>query len=242
VEEPSLRAVVVVLAVAALLGVALVVIPHHDHPASVAVASAPVATEPTLAPPTTAVTGRGSATTLPPATAAIRTTTPTSTTGPAPATSTTDVGSLPQTSDKPAGDDALLVGNARGLFNAVVRDDPSLALPFFFPLSAYIQVKDISDPTHDYQTRLIPDYQQDVHSLHAQLGSDANGAEFVSINVPEDQAQWITPGVEYNKGSYWRVYGTTITYSVDGVTKSFPVTSLISWRGEWYAVHLGAIR
>jgi hypothetical protein len=31
-------------------------------------------------------------------------------------------------------------------------------------------------------------------------------------------------------------------YELDGQTGSFPVTSLISWRGEWYVVHLGAIR
>jgi hypothetical protein len=169
------------------------------------------------------------------------------TTSPAPTTaasapSTTSVGSLPQTPDKPAGDDQLLANNAHALFDAVVRDDPTLALPFFFPLDAYIQVKDISDPTHDYDTRLIPNYNEDIHSLHAQLGNDAAGAQFVGITVPEGDAQWITPGVEYNKGSYWRVYGTTIQYTVNGVTKSFPVTSLISWRGEWYAVHLGAIR
>ena len=55
-------------------------------------------------------------------------------------------------------------------------------------------------------------------------------------------AQWILPGVEYNKGSYWRVYGTTVTYTVGGESRSFPITSMISWRGEWYVVHLGAIR
>jgi len=53
---------------------------------------------------------------------------------------------------------------------------------------------------------------------------------------------WVQPGEESNKGSYWRVYGTTMQYEVDGQTGSFPVTSLISWRGEWYVVHLGAIR
>jgi hypothetical protein len=234
VEEPSRRTIVAVLAVAAVLGVALVVLPHHDHGGPVQLASAapaPSTTSPTApAPSTTVAAAHAPTTTAPPATTA------------ASPTSTTSVGSLPQTPDKPAGDDPLLVSNAHALFDAVVQDNSSLALPFFFPLDAYIQVKDISDPTHDYNTRLIPDYNDDIHSLHAQLGSDAANAQFAGITVPEGDAQWITPGVEYNKGSYWRVYGTTIQYTVNGATKSFPVTSLISWRGEWYAVHLGAIR
>ena len=50
------------------------------------------------------------------------------------------------------------------------------------------------------------------------------------------------PGEESNTLPYWRVYGSTLRYSVDGTTRSFPITSLISWRGEWYVVHLGAIR
>jgi hypothetical protein len=30
-------------------------------------------------------------------------------------------------------------------------------------------------------------------------------------------------------------------YQLGGVEKSFGIASLISWRGEWYVVHLGAI-
>ena len=57
-----------------------------------------------------------------------------------------------------------------------------------------------------------------------------------------DQAVWVQPGAEYNKGSYWRVYGSRSHYTVDGQDHSFPVSSLISWRGQWYVVHLGEIR
>ncbi len=115
-------------------------------------------------------------------------------------------------------------------------------MPFFFPESAYLQVKAISDPAGDYQNRLIANYEQDIHTLHAQLGANAANAQYVGISVPDDQAVFVQPGEESNKGSYWRVYGTTMQYQVDGQTGSFPVTSMISWRGEWYVVHLGAIR
>jgi hypothetical protein len=127
------------------------------------------------------------------------------------------------------------------LWRAVVDDQPAEALPFFFPLNAYVQVKGISDPVHDYQTRLIPNFDQDVQTLHASLGVAAGSATFTGVTVP-NAAEWIVPGVEYNKGSYWRVYGTRVSYTVAGRPESFEVSSLISWRGEWYVVHLGQIR
>lgn len=67
------------------------------------------------------------------------------------------------------------------------------------------------------------------------------GATFTSVTVP-DTAEWILPGVEYNKGSYWRVYGAEVHYSVGGAAHFFTIASLISWRGEWYVVHLSSIR
>jgi hypothetical protein len=131
------------------------------------------------------------------------------------------------------------------LWRAVVDGNPAEATPFFFPLGAYVQVKGISDPVHDYQTRLIVNFDQDVLTLHASLGgsggASAGSATFAGVTVP-NAAQWILPGVEYNKGSYWRVYGTRISYTIGGRTGSFQITSMISWRGEWYLVHLGQIR
>ena len=123
-----------------------------------------------------------------------------------------------------------------------VQDRPELGMPFFFPQAAYLQVKDISDPATDYQQRLIANYEQDIHTLHAQLGGDAASAQFAAIDLPDAQAVLVQPGEESNKLSYWRVYGTTLHYTEGGQDHSFPVTSLIWWRGEWYVVHLGDIR
>lgn len=162
-------------------------------------------------------------------------------------TTTVDPGTLPQTQALPAGDDPSFRSRIQGLLRAIVDGDPAEGQPAFFPRSAYVQVKAISDPVHDYQTRLIANYDQDIQALHAQatggLGSGSSAAEAVllSVRVPT-AAQWITPGVEYNKGSYWRVYGTTVTYDIGAQAHTFEIHSLISWRGEWYVVHLGAIR
>jgi hypothetical protein len=156
-------------------------------------------------------------------------------------TTTVDPGTLPQTDEKPAASGAQWDAGTLALWHAIVADDPALAHPFFFPLKAYEQVKGISDPDHDYNTRLLAAYDEDIHALHKALGSSAAQATFVRVDVP-NAAQWIKPGVEYNKGAYWRVYDSKLVYTVGGQTKSFTIKSLISWRGQWYDVHLTAIR
>jgi hypothetical protein len=219
-----------VMVVAAAIAVALVNT-GGDRGASTSVAIAPgVVTRPAVstAPSTAAVT---TATSVGP-----------DATTPATTVAATDAGSLPQTTDKPLASGATFDAGVQGLWHAVVGDDPSLAMPFFFPKQAYLQVKAIADPATDYQQRLIANFGQDIHTLHAQLGADAAAAHFDGIDVPEDQAVLVQPGEESNKLPYWRVYGTALRYSIGGTSGTLPVTSLISWRGEWYVVHLGAIR
>ena len=70
---------------------------------------------------------------------------------------------------------------------------------------------------------------------------DAATADLTGIDVPAT-AQWVLPGAEYNKGSYWRVYSSQVHYTVDGRAGSFTIASMISWRGEWYIVHLASIQ
>jgi hypothetical protein len=219
---------VAVMMVAAIIGIALV--SSRSDPQPVAAVTAATATTPisTTAATTSAV---APSTTAPPSPA------------PAPATATApDPGALPQTTDEPVASGAAFDAGVQGLWNAIVRDDPSLAMPFFFPKSAYVQVKAIADPASDYEQRLIANYEQDIHTLHAQLGAGASAAQFDGIDVPSAQAVLVQPGEESNKLPYWRVYGTTLRYTTGGTARTLPVTSLISWRGEWYVVHLGEIR
>jgi hypothetical protein len=219
---------VVVLVMSVVVGILLVSLHDDESRPTAAVAVTNLVTTTTV--PTTA-----------PTSAAAGPTTTTATTA-APAPSTTDPGALPQTDEHPTASGATFTAGVNDLWEAIRQDKPELGLPFFFPKSAYLQVKAISDPAGDYQNRLIASFEQDVHTLHAQLGANAADAKFVGISVPDDQAVLVQPGEEYNKLSYWRVYGTTMQYAVGDQSGSFPVTSLISWRGEWYVVHLGAIR
>jgi hypothetical protein len=151
----------------------------------------------------------------------------------------TDPGLLPQTHVLPNPNDPLFQAGVQDLWQAIVTDNPTTALPFFFPETAYRQVKAVSNPSADYQNRLIDWYRLDIAAVHALLGAEVSSAKFVRATVPTSRAVWIVPGVEYNKGSYYRVYGTRLNYEVDGHAASIGVFSLISWRGEWYVVHLG---
>ena len=153
-----------------------------------------------------------------------------------------DSGALPQTEDKPEASGAAFDARTHALWDAIVADDPDRAMPFFFPLAAYEQVKAITNPGSDWRRRLVAAYARDIHALHARLGASAASARFVTLEVPSDRARWVKPGEEYNKIGYYRVFGSKLRFTLEGAAKSFDVTSLISWRGEWFVVHLSSIR
>jgi hypothetical protein len=153
-----------------------------------------------------------------------------------------DPGALPQTANQPTATDAAEQDRARQLFSAIVADNPDEALSTFFPRAAYLQVKSLTNAGADYDNRLIAQFRNDIHALHVRLVSQARSTPvFERLDVGAEPV-WITPGVESNKGSYWRVYDSQMGYSDGGVARSIPIKSMISWRGQWYVVHLIAIK
>ena len=162
-------------------------------------------------------------------------TTPT-TTAPATTTTTVDPGTLPQTAARPSASDPAFAARIALLWQAMVSGDATVALPAFFPESAYLQVKAISNPDADWHGRLVRLYDADIAGLHTRVAGYT--ATLVGVTVPDAAATWVLPGAEYNKGSYWRVYGSVVHYEVDGRASTFVIQSLISWRGQWYVVHL----
>ena len=68
-------------------------------------------------------------------------------------------------------------------------------------------------------------------------------SEFVALDVPMEAARWINPGQEGNQLGYYRVLKSTLRYEKpDGTAGTVAITSMISWRGEWYVVHLTGFR
>jgi hypothetical protein len=149
---------------------------------------------------------------------------------------------LPQTQELPSASTQVFDDEMTDLWTAIVTGNTSVAIQSFFPLSAYQQVKAISDPTSDWNSRLVGDYVLDIQAAHSFLGASAATAQLVQVIVPSPQhAAWINPGGCYNKVGYWHVPGSRLVYSVDGQLRSIGIASLISWRGQWYVVHLGAV-
>jgi hypothetical protein len=146
---------------------------------------------------------------------------------------------LPQTDEKPRTDSPFFQQQARKLFDAIVANDPELTLSFFFPVVAYEQVKDIKNPARDWEYRLIAAFRRQVREYHRLLGKRRAETRFLRLEVPEERAEWMKPGREGNRIGYYRVLRSRLFYAdADGKERSLEVTSLISWRGEWYLVHL----
>ena len=127
------------------------------------------------------------------------------------------------------------------LWVGIVEGSLSTAMAAFFPESAYLQVKAITDPAADYQNRLVAEYGEDIDAAHGLLGADPASASLVGVQVPAQYAHWVPPGVCYNAVGYYEVANSRVVYRLASGDYSFGIASLISWRGTWYVVHLGAI-
>jgi hypothetical protein len=125
------------------------------------------------------------------------------------------------------------------LAQAIVSGDVEPASAAFFPLVAYQQVKDVAKPERDYRLRLLAHFKRDLVEYHHALGAGAAEATFGGITLPEAAVTWMAPGTEGNKLGYFRVLRSRLHFTLPtGRSRDFELTSLISWRGEWYVVHL----
>ena len=147
-------------------------------------------------------------------------------------------GRLAQTSKFPTVKSADFTNAMHDLWLAVTTGQPRLALPAFFPEAAYAQVKAIASPQSDWQYRLWYDFTLDVAAAHQLVG---RGATFVKVIVPAQYAAWVYPGGCYNSTGYWHVPGARVVYRHGSQLRSFGIASLISWRGDWYVIHFGAV-
>jgi hypothetical protein len=150
-------------------------------------------------------------------------------------------GGLPQTDAFPSATTAHFKALMGDLWAGVVENRLAPALPAFFPLGAYVQLKAISGASSDWHDRLVHDYQLDIAAAHALLGRDASSATLLRVSVVRSYGHWVPPGVCYNNIGYYEMPNARIVYSEGGQVRSFGIASLISWRGVWYVVHFGAI-
>jgi hypothetical protein len=144
-----------------------------------------------------------------------------------------------QTGTRPPAYTSVFHAEMVDLWAAIASGRPDLGLPAFFPLVAYEQVKAIADPAADWHNRLVAEFRADVLAAHALLGGQARHSALVRVLVPESESDWIDPGVCDNGIGYWHVANSRLVYRAGGRERSVGISTLISWRGRWYVVHLG---
>ncbi|WP_437775356.1 hypothetical protein [Sorangium sp. So ce1097] len=129
-----------------------------------------------------------------------------------------------------------LTARAGALFDAIVKNEPALAEPFWFPKEPFIPLKDVKDPGK-YWDNLHAAYLNDVKAMHRKRKS-WEGARFVGFEVGS-RPKWVPPGKEANKIGYHRSLHGKLKYEIDGKPASIDVHTIISWQGRWYITHLG---
>jgi hypothetical protein len=145
----------------------------------------------------------------------------------------------PQTEDLPNSDDPRFQARLSSLCTAIIEGNPEKGHSAFFPLVAYRQVKAISDPDRDFKIRLLKHFDRDIIEYGRRIAKKRTPIKCSGLRIPHDQARWMKPGSEYNRIGYFRVLRSQLDLTgADGNTTTLEVTSLISWRGQWYVVHL----
>jgi hypothetical protein len=127
------------------------------------------------------------------------------------------------------------------LWSGIEHGSVTPALAAFFPKDAYERLKAIPSAGSDWVNRLVHEYALDITSAHSLLGRNAGQARLVRVDVPSRYGHWVPPGVCYNDIGYYEVPNARAVYDQDGRIRSFGIASMISWRGIWYVVHLGAV-
>jgi hypothetical protein len=149
---------------------------------------------------------------------------------------------LPQTDARPVAEGEQFLARIERLVAAIRADDPTLAEAAFFPKLAYEQVKAIPQPGKDYEQRLLGAFARDIHALHVKLGPAAKSLRLVGVDVPAAKVQWMAKGKEGNRIGYYRVVSSQLRLATDHALAPIRIASMISWRGEWFVVHLSSFK
>lgn len=151
------------------------------------------------------------------------------------------VADRPQTLKLPSTLTAAFRCEMEALWKGIRTGRLAPAMPAFFPEAAYVQVKAIFDPQVDWHERLVGHYALDLKAAHALLGAGAATARLVRVIVPASFAHLVALNVCSNRDRYWETANSRLVYEEGGALHSLGIASMISWRGFWFVVHLGAV-
>jgi hypothetical protein len=152
-----------------------------------------------------------------------------------------DAGAAPVVADNKVAptEGAELAARAKGLFEAIVKDEPERAEAFWFPRAPFVPLKDVKDPGK-YWDQLHRSYVRDIHALHEKRKS-WDGAELTGFDG-WSHPKWVAPGHEANNIGYYRAFNGKLHYRVGGADAEIEVHTIITWQGRWYVTHLRKVK
>lgn len=130
-----------------------------------------------------------------------------------------------------------LQARAKKLFEAIQKDEPEIAMAMFFPREAFLQLKDVKDPSA-YWDKLVKEYKAHIHSYHKKLGKKAAEAEFEALELNPKTQVYVAPKKEFNKTGYNKVTKSKLKYKLKGKTKQLDLATMIDHDSKWYVTHL----
>lgn len=157
----------------------------------------------------------------------------------APRTSTTSHSSLQSELSVRPSSGAPLDTSLQLLVRALRSGNPKVAQSVFFPESAYVQIKDITNPAGDWYYRLWALFALDVAAYHRALYPPHSTTRYLGPRVNPADAGWIPAGVCETRVGYWHMAPLRLVFRRGRQLVSVGVFSLISWRAKWYVIHLG---
>ena len=124
---------------------------------------------------------------------------------------------------------------AKLLIEAVRKNDPAIALPFFFDKDAFRKVKGIKNPDK-YFEYLVRVYNKDIQTIRETLKAP-DTVQFVSFTLGR-RRNWIPRGKEGNRMPYYATYKSKLVVKDAGKERTIKVRVMITWDGQWYVTHL----
>lgn len=150
---------------------------------------------------------------------------------------------LEQTEELPSLTSSTFTQRMARLLAAIASDSNDSADIAFFPVSAYEQVKAIANPARDHRLRLLAAYHRNIHEYHQKVRHYPKPLTFVGVKAGSQPSRWMKPNTEGNRIGYHRLLRSQLKFSDGaGAVHALTLTSLISWRGEWYVVHLDGFK
>lgn len=112
----------------------------------------------------------------------------------------------------------------------------------FYPRNAYLNLKtnQIANPASDYASRLLAFFHLDEAAYRRTIYIEHPGARLIKVEVGASNVGLIPAGSCENNASYFHLPGVRAVF-IDAAHTVFSVAinSLITWRNQWYIVHLG---